>query len=111
MLKLQRNREDCVFNVILLDFNSKDFVPYNVMPYFFEEYEELPIKKRPAKNNREEVKAWLERKAQYQFWGRCEYEVLLCDWMFPEKTNKKIDVYWQIMLNIDLITDLFIKNI
>ena len=109
MLKLHRNEGDCVFNVILLDFNSKEFVPYNVMPYFFEEYDKLPAKEKPVK--REEVKGWLKKEAQYQFWGRCEYEVLLCDWIFPEETNEKIDVYWQIMLNINLITDLFIKNI
>ena len=25
--------------------------------------------------------------------------------------NKKVDVYWQIMMNIDIITELFIKHI
>ena len=46
----------------------------------------------------------------YQWWARCEYEIILSDWPC-QKVEEKWDIYRQIMLNIDIITDVFIENI
>jgi hypothetical protein len=44
------------------------------------------------------------------YWARCEYEVLLQDWPC-QKTTKKIDIYWQILNNIDLVVRLLMENV
>ena len=46
----------------------------------------------------------------YQFWSRCEYEIILQDW--PGQTKQeKVDVYWQIKNNLDLVTEVLINAI
>lgn len=123
------------FNVINFDFNAQKFVAYDVIPYFVREYyehveqydaskleleaakteEEIEI----AKSNLDywkvpvifdEFKKFVKDKAQYQFWSRCEYEIILVDWPC-QKTEEKWDVYDQIMMNLDIVTQLVIDSI
>lgn len=52
--------------------------------------------------------------AQYYFWGRCEYEIILSDWPpAPEgKFNKKkVSVYDQLSLNWDSFINYTVNNI
>ena len=44
------------------------------------------------------------------WWGRCQYEILISDWPSQSKIEK-IDVYYQVMNNIDAITKLFMEEI
>ena len=53
----------------------------------------------------EELKDVIEVESQYQFWGRCEYEMILTGWP-ARKNNYKLDVHEQIMMNIDIVTDI-----
>ena len=94
------------FNVITFEPNSNKFEPYNVMRYLIGEYNDQ--KTKPA--TFDECRKFIKDKSQYQFWGRCEYEVILVDWPC-QKTERKIDVHEQIMMNLDVITDLFMKNV
>ena len=94
------------YNVIIQDFNKKEFVSYNIFPYLTQEYK--ASRKKPK--NYTEFKDFIKREAMRQWWSRCEYEVILCGWPNTD-TNKKVDVYWQIMMNIDIITELFIRHI
>lgn len=99
------------FNVIIYDFNHKKFIPYDVIPYFVGAYEELKEKKyKKVPETFEEFKKFVRDEGHYQFWGRCEYEVILVDWPC-QQVEKKIDVWNQIEMNLDLITDLVIKAI
>lgn len=99
------------FNVIIWDPNHKKFVPYNVIPYFVQAYEELKQKKyKKVPKTFDEFKEWVIDETHYQFWGRCEYEVILVDWPCQQK-EEKIDVCWQIMLNIEFITKLIMESI
>lgn len=115
------------FNVIIED-NGK-FKPYDIMPYLkyswitlierIMEYGEGDYRKYPK--TYEEIKEWVKNAIQYQYWSRCEYEMILSPW--PSYTNdrdeevilknacKKIDIYDQCMMNIDTITRLFIEEI
>lgn len=94
------------FNVIIHDFNGKTFVPYDIMSYLIKEYNELETK--PSTNK--ELRDFVEQKALYQWWSRCEYEIILVDW--PNKSiAEKWDVYRQVMMNIDVIMDILIENI
>lgn len=94
------------FNVIIFNFNSNEFEPYNVMWYLIDEYNDQKVKPVTF----EECRKFIKDKSEYRFWGRCEYEVILVDWPC-RKTERKIDVYNQILMNLDVITDLFMKQI
>ena len=92
-----------VFNVIVYDFNARKFVPYNIFTYLEREYKEDP----PKDTFRETLKKWILDKSQYQFWSRCEYEIVLTPWPPYKGIEEKIDVFDQIKMNIDVITDMF----
>ena len=106
------------FNVIIWEPNSKKFIPYDIIPYLVNAYKETVERHKEYPNNNywkvpktfEEFKRYIQREAQYQFWGRCEYEVILVDWPC-QKTEKKIDVWEQIEMNLDLITEIVMKEV
>lgn len=94
------------FNVINYDFNSKQFCSYNIIPYLVRCYEETDEKPTTV----EEFKEFIEHKSMYQWWSRCEYEIILLDWPC-QKTYKKIDIHWQVMMNINIIVKLLMEEL
>lgn len=95
------------FNVLVWDINANKVVPYNVLPYFRDKYESRKKSERPK--TREEWKKFVERWGKYQYWARCEYEILILPW--PSKNEEvKIDVWDQIEMNIDTIVDLLMEE-
>lgn len=100
-----------MFNVIVYDFNRDKFIPYDVIPYFvkaYEESKEKDWKKTPV--TFEEFKKFVKDEGMYQFWGRCQYEVILVDWP-NQKTERKIDVWEQIEMNLDIVTKILMEKI
>ena len=107
------------FNVIIYEPNRKELESYDVMPHFRREYSEhVKRVKKYGKKNPElkipqtfgEFRMFVEDESRYQFWARCEYEVIISDW--PNgKFEKKIDVHYQIMNNIDLVTRLLMEDV
>ena len=99
------------FNVIEYDFNTQKFQAYDVMPYLVSVYEESKTQNyRKTPKTFEEFKKFVEKESQYQFWGRCEYEIILVDWPC-QKHEEKWDVYQQIMMNLDLVTRILMENV
>ena len=123
------------FNVIHYDFNSKKFKPYDVIPYFVRQYQgrvstcdELKTELDKATNETqvnlyqdclkywkvpvtfEEFKEFVRKESFYQFWSRCEYEIILVDWPC-QKVEDKWDIHDQIMMNLDVITQLVIDSV
>ena len=97
------------FNVINFEFNSKTFESYDVMPYLINCYKNVKRKKECPKTF-EDFKKFVESKSMYMYWSRCEYEIILSDWP-GQNINKKIDIHEQLMMNIDIVTDILMKNI
>lgn len=120
------------FNVIVHNFNSKEFEPYNIIPYLVSRYN----KKKDKPKTFDEFKKFIKNEAQYQWWARCEYEIILGPWPYlaapGERYDKKgeddveawkehwkkhlnecqkIDVYHQVMINLDVITHLVMESI
>lgn len=118
------------FNVIIYDINKKEFEPYNIIPYLVKCYNEDKNKPKTF----DEFKEFVRSKAMYRWWSRCEYEILLGPWPYltspSERYDKKgendieawkehwkkhlkelhkIDVWDQIKMNLDVITELFIE--
>lgn len=94
------------FNVIWQDFNARKFEAYDVMPYFIKEYKES--EKKPV--TFDEFKEFVKDRAMYRYWSRCEYEIVICGWPNTD-TQEKWDIYQQIMMNIDIVTEILIENI
>lgn len=112
------------------DFNRDEICYYNIMPYLCNEWEELKErKKKELKNLKrhkerdlkaeekckmpetfEEIKQFILDISRYQFWARCEYEVIVTGWPVSKK-EYKLDVYEQIKQNIDVITEHFLTYI
>jgi hypothetical protein len=81
------------------------FETYDVMPYLIAEYDEL--KNKPT--TFEDCKKFVDDKIRYKFWGKCEYEVILVEW--PSGSHeKKIDIYDQVKMNINVVTKIFMEN-
>lgn len=97
------------FNVINFDFNSKEFESYDVMPYLIGCYKNVKRKKECPKTF-EDFKKFVESKSMYMYWSRCEYEIILVDWPCGHNQHK-IDIHYQIMMNIDIVTDILMKNV
>ena len=122
------------FNVINFDFNAKKFEAYDVIPYLVRKYKERvdtcneleqDLQNATSEHEctlyRDSLKYWkvpvtfdefrefVKSEGQYQFWSRCEYEIILVDWPC-QKTEEKWDVYDQIMMNIDIVTQIVMEE-
>ena len=94
------------FYVIVYDFNRKTFIPYDVIPYLKKCYYEATSKPETL----EEFKDFVKNQSMYQWWSRCEYEIILSDWP-SQCQQKKIDVHYQVMANLDTVTKVLMESI
>ena len=95
------------FYVLNWDFNSDNLVQYDILPYFRECYNNLNKNKRPK--TIDEWKEFVKNKGMYQYWSRCEYEIIITGW--PQQKRKvKVDVWKQIEMNIDVIVDILMTE-
>lgn len=111
-------RSHIPYNCLWQDFNSRKFEGYDVMPYFIREWESIKKNAKPYSEDnyrgrpqtKDELKDWLLHKSRYMYWSRCEYEIIVAGW--PNTDNQaKIDIHDQVEMNIDVVLDIFIKNI
>lgn len=98
------------FNVIWWDFNKKEPEAYDIMPYLLNEYEHKSRKYRPKITDRSAMIKFVRQYALYQWWGRCEYEIVIRNWP-TQDLQVKWDIHKQIMMNLDIIVDILIENI
>lgn len=101
-----KRRNHIPFKVIVDNVNTKQFEFYDVMPYFIRCYE--GTKDRPK--TYEEFKSFIERWSRYMFWSRCQYELVLKPWVGHDN-EQKVDVHWQLMNNLDLVTSILMLNL
>ena len=95
------------YKVISWDFNSDNIEYYDIMPFLIDSYKK--IKKNKPKTF-DEIKEFITNESRYRFWSRCEYEVIITGWP-KQKREVKIDIFNQIMENIDVITTHFISHL
>lgn len=96
------------FYVIIGNYNKKTFEPYNVMPYLVDRYKQKKTKDRPK--TFEEFKKFVQSESMYQWWSRCEYEIIISDWP-ASGVEEKWDIHKQVMMNLDLITKVLMSNV
>ena len=112
------------FNVLMWDFNHDELIQYDVIPYFRQRYKERVkrYKKYSKKENfdvdneymfvpktLDEFKKFVENESKYQFWSRCEYEMIVHGWPV-QKNDYKLDVHEQIMMNINIVAEILYKE-
>jgi hypothetical protein len=78
------------------------------LPYLIRSYNKLKEDNKPK--TFEEFKEYIKDTAMYHWWSRCEYEIILNDWPC-QKSKKKVDVYWQVMMNLDIIVHIVMENL
>lgn len=103
--------------------------PYDIMEYLKNKWDYWKKECKKKRNQGsdyfflpttdKEIRNWVERELRFQFWGRCEWEMILSSW--PSYTNekgeailkegKKIDVYEQCELNMDIIVQIFKEDV
>lgn len=103
-----KNQNIISYNVIIYDPNKRRMAYYDIMPYLVNCYEQVTKAERP--NTFEEFKQFIVDESRYQWWSRCEYEIVLTSW--PNGLcEEKWDVHKQVMMNLDIITKVFMENI
>lgn len=101
------------YYVFRYDWNKKDLVRVNILNEYFIEELKKDIKRWKV-TTKEQLKERLISLFKYYYWGKAEHEVLVTD-LFPKDYEDfcnqavKIDIWYQIEPNIDLITDLVEK--
>ena len=121
-------KQKAQFYVLNWDFNRDEIEHYDVLPYFRNEFKERKKKSKSKRiqrimeetpdmkkyygvpETRDELKKFIENESQYMFWGRCQYEMIVHGWPV-RKNDYKIDVHEQVMMNIDIITDILYKEL
>lgn len=104
------------FNVLEFNFTTRKLDHYDVLPYFRREWKSKKYDSfgKSKVKNKAQLKEWIMKAAHYQFWSRCEYEFLIGPWPYKEDKLKeeliKVDVFQQIMINIDIVTDILYKE-
>lgn len=93
------------FNVIIEDFNNHKFIPYDVIPHLVRRHKE--VREKPV--TFDQFKEYVEKESFYQWHSRCEYEITAKS-LFGT-LEKKIDAYWQVLLNLDIITQIIMDEV
>lgn len=89
--------------VLNYNFNKKKVVQYNI---FYQDFIDGLYKEYKKKNilTKDDLKEFIKRYC-FNYMGRREYEIMVGD-LFDDIDNcEKIDVYTQVMMNIDRIVD------
>ena len=93
------------FNVIIWDINRGKFIPYDIMPYLRKVYSEARVKPKTLN----EFIRFVDDEAKYQWWARCEYEIIITGWP-QQKREVKVDIWSQIEMNIDVIVGILMDE-
>jgi hypothetical protein len=96
------------FNVIWLDISTNKMMEYDIIPHLKRCYNIKKKNERPK--TFDEFKSFIISESRYQWWARCEYEIIISSWP-TGMCEEKWDIHDQVMMNIDLITELFMKEV
>lgn len=100
------------WNILKWDNSKKDVIKYNI--FFPTLVDELikEIKKDKELFTKNDLKVLLDRKFKYYFWCKTECEMLIGDLFYKsEQDFKKVDLYKQIEINLNLIVEYVWNNL
>lgn len=85
---------------VLKERNGK-IIRYNIL----EGWEKIIKKLKKKVKNKYDLKELLEKEFKYYYWGRTESEILVGSIFNFNNEFKKIDIWYQIELNLEVIVD------
>lgn len=100
------------WKVLRYDFNNHKINNYNIFGTS-DSYEKQLKKARRKKEftNYEELKEYLRKDFLYHFWSKSECEILVGSLSSNLNELEKIDIYRQLEMNLDRITEYIIKEL
>lgn len=94
------------WNVLIEDFNTHKIRLYNIFgTYFIEDLKKEKIE------SLEDLKEFIDQWARYHYWSRTEYEIMVGGLFNEIDEFEKIDVYYQISMNLDRIAEYVNKEL
>ena len=93
------------WNVLACDFNTDKVINYNIFQGHF--YVDL---ERNKPKTYTELKEFIKKWARYYYWSRTEYEMMVGG-LFEKCKKEKVDIYRQIEMNLDRITEYVNKEL
>lgn len=95
--------------VLSHDFNNDEIIPYNIFYSSFIKNLHEEIRKKKVTNYKE-LKEYISHWSKYNYWSKSEYEIIVSGLHSKEDKEEKIDVDWQIQMNLDRITEYVIRE-
>ena len=93
------------WNVLAYNFNTNEIINYNIFSgHFFTEL------KHENPKTYIELKEFIKKWARYYYWSRTEHEILVGG-LFKNCKFEKIDIFRQIEMNLDRITEYVNKEL
>lgn len=93
------------WNVLAYNFNTNEIINYNIFGgHFFTEL------KHENPKTYIELKEFIKKWARYYYWSRAEHEILVGG-LFKNCRFEKIDIFRQIEMNLDRITEYVNKEL
>lgn len=107
---MKYKRINLEWNVLNWDNNLKKIKSINILDDDLKTIIYKKIRSKKIKNYKE-LKEFLNRRFQYHYWSRCEYEIAIGSIFMKDIIEaEKIDVYDQIKINLDRITEYIINK-
>lgn len=101
-----KRKANLKWNVLRYDFNSKSIVNFNIFNQEFIKELNTAVRLKEVINILE-LNEYIDKWARYNYWFRAEHEIYVSG--IHEESAEKIDVYRQINMNLDIITD-YVNN-
>lgn len=90
------------WNVYYHDSNAKKIIQWNIFKHGSFRKEVYDLLKSDL--NKEDFIEQLRKSLMYYFWSKSEYQVLILPWV-GEANDIKIDIYDQVMMNLDKFSE------
>ena len=100
-----------VWNVLLWSFNKDEIIKYNIFSnsYLFVKDLHKEIRQKRV-TNYNELRDYISHWSKYNYWSKAEYEIAISGLHSKEGIYEKIDIDYQIQMNLDRITEYVMKE-
>ena len=95
-----------VWNVLLWNFNRDEVIKYNIFSnssLFVQDLHKEIRQKRVTNYN--ELRDYISHWSKYNYWSKAEYEIAISGLHSKNDTYEKIDIDYQVQMNLDRITE------
>lgn len=87
-------------------YNGGRIDKYDIIQPLLDEYNNLADKPKDY----ESIKNFIKDYSSRNWWGRVQYEIAVSDWV-TRSNEERWDIHRQVKMNLELITDIFMKLI